>query len=102
MSFFGIGKSKKSSNSALPAATRNISSSAGEKSFIPTANGISPGLRDAGDDRAKALPGSNNTSVNNSLNSLSEVVSEKPGRNRSESDVQVRISQFRSQTARMG
>lgn len=69
MSFL-FGKSKKHQNTALPAATRDISSSHGQGSLIPTANGLGgrdPEKARGGPPTQTPTPGS---SVNNSLNSL--------------------------------
>ncbi|OCL08257.1 cell polarity protein-like protein [Glonium stellatum] len=69
MSFL-FGKSKKHQYAALPAATRDITSSHGQGSLIPTTNGLGgrdPEKARGGPPTQTPTPGS---SVNNSLNSL--------------------------------
>jgi hypothetical protein len=94
MSFL-FGKSKKSQNTGLPAATRNITSSHGQGSSIPVANGSFNGA----DEKARGqvntpTPGG---SANNSLNSLQGGIGgaapePKTLRERSASDVYVSSS----------
>ncbi|KAF2192504.1 hypothetical protein K469DRAFT_735480 [Zopfia rhizophila CBS 207.26] len=92
MSFL-FGKKNKQQNNALPAATREISSSHGQGSQIPTANGLSgrdPEKSRGGPQMQTPTPGA---SVNNSLSSLQNpgsTASPEPKtlRDRSESDYQ--------------
>lgn len=96
MSFLFGKKSKEQKSTALPAATRDISSSHGQGSQIPTANGA--GGRDPEKGRpgppGQTASGTPSASVNNSLSSLQAVgntASPEPKalRERSDSDFQV-------------
>jgi hypothetical protein len=96
MSFL-FGKSKKHQNTALPAATRDISSSHGQGSLIPTANGLGgrdPEKARGGPPTQTPTPGS---SVNNSLNSLqapTNTSSPEPKTLRERSDSELHVSLF--------
>ncbi|KAF2265300.1 hypothetical protein CC78DRAFT_553042 [Lojkania enalia] len=92
MSFL-FGKKNKQQNSALPPATRNISSSHGQGSQIPTVNGsgsLDVEKNRSGPQAQSATPG---VSVNNSLSSLQNPTNTsspepKALRDRSDSDFQ--------------
>jgi hypothetical protein len=100
MSFLGFGKSKKNQSSALPAATRDIASSHGPDTRVPTANGIaSPanpnGMERRGTIQNHSQPQSQQPSVNTSLESMRGMATPlaEPGkamRERAESDLSVR------------
>jgi hypothetical protein len=97
MSFLGFGKSKKNQSTALPAATRDIASSHGAESRVPTANGIvSPsGVEPNGMQRRGTVGNqSQQASVNASLESMRGMATPlaEPGkalRERAESDLNV-------------
>jgi hypothetical protein len=94
MSFLGFGKSKKNQSTALPAATREIASSHGPDTRVPTANGIA-GLANAnGMERRGTIQNQTQPSVNTSLESMRGMATPlaEPGkamRERAESDLTV-------------
>jgi hypothetical protein len=101
MSFLGFGKSKKSQGSALPAAQRDIASSHGPETRIPTANGIAgPPLAETNGMQRRGTVGngqSQQASVNASLESMRGMATPlaEPGkgvRERAESDVNVSLA----------
>lgn len=89
MSFL-FGKSKKAQQpQAIPAVYRDISSSHGAESRIPTANGINAARGPV----PNQTPGASvNNSMNSSINSLNN--DGRVARERAESDVTVRLSVF--------
>src|ERR1700722_7127404 len=96
MSFL-FGKSKKHQNTALPTATRDISSSHGQCSLIPTANG----LGGRAPEKARCGPRTHTpttvSSGNNSLNSLQAPTnppSPEPKTLRERSDSELHVSLF--------
>jgi hypothetical protein len=93
MSFLGFGKSKKNQPNALPAATREIASSHGPETRIPTANGLG-GPRDGMERRGTIQNQSAGASVNASLESMRGMDTAGPEpvkmmRPRAESDLNV-------------
>jgi hypothetical protein len=92
MSFL-FGKKNKQQTTGLPPASRNIGSSHGPGSQIPTANGSSgPDPEKSRGPQAAGTP-TPGASVNNSLSSLQNAGNPEPKalRERSDSDFQVRV-----------
>jgi hypothetical protein len=94
MSFLGFGKSKKNQSTALPAATRDIASSHGPETRIPTANGIAGPPGSSGMERRGTIQNQSQPSVNTSLESMRGMATPlaEPGkvmRERAESDLSV-------------
>ncbi|KAF2433020.1 hypothetical protein EJ08DRAFT_104737 [Tothia fuscella] len=102
MSFLGFGKSKKQQSSALPAATRDIASSHGPETRVPTANGgfITPNGPNGMDrsrpniqpSQSQSQSQSQGASVNTSLESMRGMATPlgepvKEMRSRAESDL---------------
>ena len=92
MSFL-FGKKNKQQPNALPPATRDITSSSGPGSQIPTANGAGARDFDKGRSGPQAGTPTPGASVNNSLSSLNPATATSPEpktlRDRTDSDFQV-------------
>ncbi|EOD44010.1 Kelch repeat type 1 [Neofusicoccum parvum] len=100
MSFLFKSKKQQQPASALPAASRNITSSDGPPaSSIPTANGMRTGPAPREVEQARNSPQAQTptptASVNNSLSSLQQhdnTASPEPTKNRERSDSQLQVT----------